>query len=66
MTNQADSAVAQLMEIVGLSARIQSAVLRGATSQQVEAMRSEAHDRLDGYLDVSVGLAAQVRGKLKT
>jgi len=54
-------ATAALMDIIARQHALQSAVIRGASPEEISVMRQEMHDVLDSYLDLSTEAANLVR-----
>ena len=57
----ANLGTAALIEIVGRGELMRSAVIRGASPEEIEAIRQQMHDLFDSYLDLSVEAAQLVR-----
>jgi hypothetical protein len=58
-------ASAAVMDLISRGQAYQAAVLRGAQADELERMRQEAHDVLDGYLDLSGDAAEAVKAILR-
>ena len=54
-------ALASLMDIIARGQAIQAATIRGASAEEIAAMRAEVHDVLDAYLDRVTSAAVHVR-----
>lgn len=54
-------ALAAMMDLVSRGQAIQSAVIRNASREEIEAMRAAAHDVFDAYLDHTTDAATHVR-----
>ena len=54
-------ATASLMDLISRAQAIQAATIRGAAPEEIEAMRKEAHDVVDAYLDRMAEAATFVR-----
>lgn len=54
-------ALAGMMDIVAKGRSLQAAVIRNAPAEDIEALRREAHDMLDAYLDHTADAAVHTR-----
>lgn len=57
-------ATAALYDIIASGKGLQAATIRNASREDIEAMRSAAHDKLDAYLDHMTSAATHVRAIL--
>ncbi|KQW79719.1 hypothetical protein [Brevundimonas sp. Root1279] len=59
-------ATGAIMDLISRGHMMQAAVIRGASPEEIETMRSEAHSVLDAFLDHTTAAATHVRAVLKT